>query len=177
LDLEGLVNVLKEKNVWVDSSRDDVNRYGTVCKFENPKVYPFGFDLYFCLDSKKQKESIFGAINRSLFAFDKYVILLINDKGRLDKNIRRYCLSVSCVDADGAAKTEIADQFTSTLIEEIKNPYGSEALKEAILKMPEGIIKDMCKKSPQVKNIVDKERNNANGVVCSDDNTMASCSC
>jgi hypothetical protein len=162
IDLSKLVQALTERGIWVDAGRSDKDRYGNDHNFENPIIYPYGFEIYFSTYTVRQRKDVGLAAQRAWFAFrgkgDTSKVLLAMHEVSRAAGTRRYSLSVAWRHEEGQNKDDIdilGQMFIDTLTEEFKAPYSSPILKEALMD-------DLANKIADAKKEAQKDGNTSN---------------
>jgi hypothetical protein len=111
--------------------------------FENPKLYPFGFEVYFHTYNNKQRKQIDRALHVTWFTFKNKIPCFFREISRMDKGMRRHVIAAAWPQAVGETSAdELGDLFIDVLSREIEEPGSSEVALYALQHADE-IVKEM----------------------------------
>jgi hypothetical protein len=179
VNMEPLVEALKKIKVTVESPRMDRTK-GTDGEyihtpFENPKMYPFGFELYVYTDNIKQRKAITRAVELSWFTFKNRIPCVLREVMRVDRQTRRHVISAAWPRQKEEDHDEVGQMFIDVLAAEISEPGSSDLLIDA-LEHADQIIDEMLGKM-STETLPDPEEESEVEEEVSENDDSASCSC
>jgi hypothetical protein len=191
INVDALGEALKKIGCWVDTPREttvknkhykkdkemaelansqpDLHDTGVVHEakeeitevFENPQLYPFGFEIFFHTYNNKQRKQIDRALHVTWFAFKNRIPCYYRELVKLDKQMRRHVIGAAWTDMGDMKADEVGELFVDTLAREITEP-GSSEIAQYALDHADEVVDEMRQDVDKAKEVTENGDSSSN---------------